>query len=73
MSPLVNLDGGPFDGAEVDVSRGTTLNCEGTDVPEGYVARYTPTRDRAVYRFRGFSKVLARLSLPDSGVTPDGQ
>lgn len=64
MNSLVKLDGGPFDGAEVEVSRGATLNIEGTQVPDGHVARYTPTRDKAVYRFRGLSKVMARLPMP---------
>lgn len=61
---VVRLEGGPAAGIEVDVSRGAVLNVEGEGVPDGLVARYTPTRDRGVYRFRGYSKVIARLPMP---------
>ena len=68
MSPLVKLDGGPFEGAKVDTDRGQTLSLRGRGVPEGHVARYTLTRDRGVYRFRGLSKVLATLPLPGANL-----
>lgn len=60
----VTLDGGPFDGLEVQIVGGGPLAIQGDPVPEGNVARYTATRDKAVYRFRGVSKVVATLPLP---------
>lgn len=59
----VVLSGGPFDAALVDVES-KVVNCEGEGVPEGSVARYSATRDPGVYRFRGFSKVIARIKVP---------
>lgn len=64
MSESVLLKGGPFDDTWVTVQWGTTLICEGDDVPEGMVARYRPTRERGVYRFRDYDRIVARLQHP---------
>jgi hypothetical protein len=62
----VKLTGGPFDGAEVPRPNGrwTPINAEGTDVPEGFVACYRPTRDKDVWRFAGYERVLVRIPMP---------
>lgn len=63
----VTLEGGPFDGQEVEVSCwGASLVLEGGDVPEGMVARYRPTRIKTppTYRFREYDRVVARLPEP---------
>lgn len=66
MSGLVTLKGGPFGGVEMPAPAGrwTPIVCEGTNVPEGMVARYKPTRDTGVWRFDGYDKVIAKLPLP---------
>lgn len=60
----VLLRGGPANGARVEVESGTGLIIEGLGVPEGEAARYRPTRERGVYRFKGLTKIVARLPLP---------
>lgn len=50
--------------ARVDVESGTGLIVEGLGVPEGEAARYRPTRERGVYRFKGLTKIVARLPMP---------
>lgn len=57
----VLLKGGPFDDTWASVEWGTTLICEGKPVPDGMVARYRPTRERGVYRFREFDRVVLRI------------
>lgn len=61
----IRLVGGPFDGQVVEMEnpRGP-LVIEGDGVPEGMVARYRPTRERGVLRFREYDVVVARLPLP---------
>ncbi len=50
----------------VEVEGSGGLNVEGEDFPDGHVAYYRSTRDRSEYRFKGFSKVMARLPWPIS-------
>jgi hypothetical protein len=66
MPETVTLKGGPFDGAEVDVTWGTPLLCQGEPVPEGMVARYCKSRERGVYAFREYDRVVMTLPLPGS-------
>lgn len=58
---MVLLEGGPFDGAKIDVAWGTPLIVEGAPLPDGMVARYRKTLRRGVYRFRDYDRVVARL------------
>lgn len=61
----VTLKGGPFDGTEMESADGRTpLVIEGDEVPDGMVARYRPTREPGVYRFKGYDKIVAKLPLP---------
>lgn len=64
----VVLRGGPLDGERVEVSLGSSLLIEGGDVPAGMVARYRPTRERGVYRFREYDRIAhsAPLEREDS-------
>lgn len=61
----VLLKGGPFNGTTVKVNDlRTPLLCSGDPVPEGMVARYRPTRERGVFRFREYDRVVGTLPLP---------
>jgi hypothetical protein len=63
----VTLKGGPFDGAEVTIGSTGPLLIEGTDVPEGMVARYKSTRgDGSVYRFSEYDRIAVRIPMPGS-------
>jgi hypothetical protein len=65
----VTLRDGPCDGVEVEVSWGNPLAVEGDPVPEGMIARYRPTRERGVYRFREYDRIVGRLNLRTGEVT----
>lgn len=62
----VTLKGGPFDGAEVKVIGTEPLILTGGDVPEGMVARYRPTREKGVYSFREYDRIVATLPAPEA-------
>jgi hypothetical protein len=67
MTLAVVLKDGPFDGVEIaSVEWGVTLSLDGPPVPDGMVARYRPTRERGVYRFRGYARVLLRVPTGDA-------
>jgi hypothetical protein len=69
MSRTVRLHGGPFDGADVETTeRWPHVSCEGDGVPEGHVATYTATRDPGVLKFRGLTKIVAKLPLPGASL-----
>jgi hypothetical protein len=59
----IRLVGGPFDGQTVPpyACPSSSLLLEGEPVPEGQVARYRRTRDRDVYRFSEFDRVVLRV------------
>lgn len=66
MADVVVLRGGPFDGAEIDRdwAAGVPLLCQGEPLPEGMVARYRKSREKGVYTFRGYDRVIGMLPLP---------
>ena len=68
---IVTLEGGPFNGAEVEVNWGETLACQGQPLPEGTIARYRPSRRRSdgVYRFREYDRVIASIPWPPERAT----
>ena len=66
MSRTVKLIDGPLEGMTVEVEGSGGLNVEGENFPAGHVAYYRPTRNRDEYRFKGYSKVLARIPWPIS-------
>lgn len=57
----VRLIGGPFDGQTVPRPADRSLLIDGGPVPEGSVARYRMTRDRDVFRFKGFDRIVMRV------------
>jgi hypothetical protein len=72
MSDTVRLEGGPFDGETVQVkSARSPLLVEIPNNPD-FVARYRPTRQPGVLRFRDYDRVVARLDPPGSQEVPNG-
>lgn len=64
MSVKVKLRDGPFAGAEVEVATLSTPLLAESDEKPGYAARYRPTRERGVYRFHGWDRIVGRLPAP---------
>lgn len=65
MADRVRLEGGPYAGAVIVVPDAREpLLVEGDAVPEGMVARYRPTREPDVLRFRDYDRVVARIPRP---------
>lgn len=63
----IRLVGGPFDGSTFDIAGRERPGSLLFDLAEpGAVARYRPTRDPGVYRFREFDTIVARLPLPET-------
>lgn len=63
--PKVSLRGGPFHGQTLEVETfREPLILSGGDVPEGKVARYRPTREKGVYRFREYDRIVGTLPMP---------
>jgi hypothetical protein len=63
----ITLVGGPFDGQTVPehMCPADVLLTEGTDVPQGMVARYRRDRkERDTFRFSEYDRVVARLPEP---------
>lgn len=54
----VMLAGGPFDGHEVPRPSGRSVLVE---IDDGRVARYRQSRNRYVFTFREFDRVIARV------------
>lgn len=62
IARMVTLRGGPCDGLAVTATSGRSLLMEDSREP-GRVARYRPSREKGVYTFRGFDRVVWRLEL----------
>lgn len=62
----VTLRGGPADGLDVTVTYGQSLLLDDPD-DATRVARYRPSRDKSVYTFRGFDRVVVRIPAPGDG------
>lgn len=67
MSRTVTLVGGPFDGERWSLGSGrpSSLLIEMPDCAN-YVARYRPTRDPNVLRFREYDRVAGRIEMPEA-------
>lgn len=65
---LVTLHGGDFDGREVWVTGRGPLLIEGDPLPDGIVARYRPSRERGVYRFRELDRIALRVPAHEQEV-----
>ena len=67
----VTLRGGPCDGMSVTATvckpwiQSPSLLMEDTATP-GMVARYRPSREKGVYTFREYDRVIARVPVPPS-------
>lgn len=61
----VRLVGGPLDGQTIDNYRGGSVLMHSDEHAE-QVARYRPTRDPAVLRFRGWDRVVASIPMPSA-------
>lgn len=59
---LVTLRGGDFDGREVWVAGRGPLLLQGGPLPDGIVARYRPSRERGVYRFRELDRIVGTVA-----------
>lgn len=63
----VRLLGGPHEGKVVPRPDSASLIVTGDCVPEGMCARYRRTRDRAVYRFDGWDRIVGSIPMPGGG------
>jgi hypothetical protein len=61
-SKTVLLSGGPFDGQRVPRPSDRSLLVEMPD--SEMVARYRQSRDRDVFRFREYDRVVVRVAMP---------
>jgi hypothetical protein len=61
----VRLAGGPADGGVIENSKGGSVLVH-SDEEAGKVARYRPTRDKGVLRFREWDRVVASIPAPES-------
>jgi hypothetical protein len=64
VADTVRLIGGPFGGTDVPIPGGRSLIIELPDEP-GRVARYRPTRNKGVWRFREYDTIVG--TIPASG------
>ena len=63
----ITLRGGPFDGAVVPAPSGRApLICQGEPVPEGMVARYRRRREKGVYTFREYDRIIGTVAIGEA-------
>lgn len=63
-SAEVTLSGGPWDGQRVPRPSDRSLLVQ--DAHEPYVARYRQSRDRNVFRFKGYDRIVASIPMEGS-------
>lgn len=59
---VVRLEGGPADGKVIENYRGGPVLVHSDD-EAGMVARYRPTRDRGVLRFKEWDRVVGSIPI----------